>query len=272
MADRYVRIKTGQGKIHYGLLELNQSVKLLSGPPWLGGKPNGELIAPDTYRLLAPCKPSKIVCVGRNYAEHAHELGNELPREPLLFLKPLSAILAPEGTIMLPPQSQQVDYEGEMALVIGSYCSNYSPKQALGAMWGYTIANDVTARDLQRQDSQWTRAKGFDTFCPLGPWIVRDINPSARLQTLIRGKAEPVQSATIDQMVFSPEALISYISQIMTLVPGDIILTGTPAGVGPLKDGDRVSVEIEGIGKLQNNVAMRPPMPPEPDDDNDDSV
>lgn len=264
MADRFVRVKTTQGQVHYGLLELNQSVQLYTAAPWSGGSPSTKLLAPDTYQLLAPCEPSKIIAVGKNYAAHAAEMGGSVPAEPLLFLKPPSTILPPDGTILLPPQSEQVEYEGELALVIGSTCANCLPKQALGAIWGYTIANDVTARDLQRQDSQWTRAKGFDTFCPLGPWIVRDISPTALLQTFLQGNKKPLQSQTVDQMVFTPEFLVAYISQIMTLYPGDVILTGTPEGVGPLSAGDCVYVEIEGIGKLNNSVAARAPLPIEP--------
>jgi 2-keto-4-pentenoate hydratase/2-oxohepta-3-ene-1,7-dioic acid hydratase in catechol pathway len=152
-----------------------------------------------------------------------------------------------------------VDYEGELALVIGERCVNCTPQEAQAKIWGYTVANDVTARDLQRQDGQWTRAKGFDTFCPLGPWIVREVSPAARLQTFVNDNDHPVQSDKIDQMVFGPEFLVSYISQVMTLLPGDVILTGTPEGVGPLQVGDRVRVEIEGIGCLENTVAKRQP-------------
>jgi 2-keto-4-pentenoate hydratase/2-oxohepta-3-ene-1,7-dioic acid hydratase in catechol pathway len=151
-----------------------------------------------------------------------------------------------------------VDYEGELALVIGEHCLDCTPAQAQGKIWGYTIANDVTARDLQKKDAQWTRAKGFNSFCPLGPWIVRELSAGARLQTFLNDGPQPVQSASINQMVFSPEFLVSYISQVMTLLPGDLILTGTPQGVGPMQVGDRVRVEIEGIGQLENTVVARP--------------
>ncbi len=267
MAERYVRVRSASGEVHYGLLELNQAVVVLDRAPWLGGNPTGAVLPPETYKLLAPCEPSKVVAVGKNYGAHAAEMGEEVPVEPLLFLKPSSAIVAVDDTILLPPQSQQVEYEGELALTIGTPCSNLLPKEALNAIWGYTIANDVTARDLQRRDGQWTRAKGFDTFCPLGPWIVRDISPTALLQTSIErgGDRNLVQSATIDTMTFSPEQIVAYISQIMTLLPGDVVLTGTPAGVGILRAGDRVVVEIEGIGKLHNRVAHRAPLPVEGD-------
>ncbi len=265
MADRYVRVKTTQGQVYYGLLELNQAVKVLSTAPWLGGEPNGELLAPDTYQLLYPCEPSKIVAVGKNYSAHAAEMGGEVPKEPILFLKPTTTLISPDAEIALPPQSKRVEYEGELALVIGERCFNLPPHKAIAAIWGYTIANDVTARDLQRSDSQWTRGKGFDTFCPLGPWIVREINPSAMLQTFVNESKKPVQSAAIDEMVFSPDYIVSYISQIMTLLPGDIVITGTPEGVGPIQEGDRVCIEIEGIGKLQNTVILREPLPIEVD-------
>jgi len=182
-------------------------------------------------------------------------MGTPVPQEPLLFLKPSTSVLGPERKIYYPPSSQQVDYEGELALVIGSYCTRCTPEEAQSKIWGYTIANDVTARDLQRRDAQWTRAKGFDTFCPLGPWIVQQLNPSASLRTFVNNQL--VQCATIDQMVFSPRALVSYISHVMTLLPGDIVLTGTPQGVGPLQVGDRVQIEVEGIGSLNNVVARR---------------
>ena len=160
--------------------------------------------------------------------------------------------------IVYPAQSKRVDYEGELALIIGEPCVDCTPEEAQNKIWGYTIANDVTARDLQQQDGQWTRAKGFNTFCPLGPWIVRELSPGARLQTFVNNSPQPVQSSSIDRMVFPPDVLVSYISQIMTLLPGDVVLTGTPQGVGPLQIGDRVRVEIEGIGALENTVVARP--------------
>jgi 2-keto-4-pentenoate hydratase/2-oxohepta-3-ene-1,7-dioic acid hydratase in catechol pathway len=166
-------------------------------------------------------------------------------------------VIASAGEIKYPYQSERVDYEGELALVIGDRTNDCTPAQAQSKIWGYTIANDVTARDLQKKDPQWTRAKGFDTFCPIGPWIVRELNPGARLQTFLNDSSHPVQSACIDQMVFPPDFLVSYISQVMTLLPGDIVLTGTPMGVGALQIGDRIRVEIEGIGRLENTVIRR---------------
>jgi len=255
MTDRFVRVQTSS-KTCYGLLELNQSVQVLTQAPWRGGIASGEMIAPESYTLLPPCEPSKIVAIGGNYADHVQEMGAEVPSEPVLFLKPPSALLPPDGEIAIPQQSQRVDYEGELALVIGKTATKITLETAMQYIWGYTIANDVTARDLQKHDMQWTRSKSFDTFCPLGPWIVREISPSALLQTHLcrQNSKKTVQSATIDCMIFSPEVLVTYISQVMTLLPGDVILTGTPAGIGQMVAGDRIIVEIEGIGKLQNIV------------------
>jgi 2-keto-4-pentenoate hydratase/2-oxohepta-3-ene-1,7-dioic acid hydratase in catechol pathway len=258
MAQRYVRVQTTFGKVFYGLLQLDRSVQVLDAPPWLSGQPTEQVLAPSEYYLMAPCAPSKIVAVGRNYQKHAAELGNEVPQQPLLFLKPPTTVIAPESLIYYPPQSNRVDYEGELALVIGERCLDCTPEQARSKIWGYTIANDVTARDLQKTDQQWTRAKGFDTFCPLGPWVVRELSAAAKLQTFINDIAKPVQSAVISDMVFPPDVLVSYISQVMTLLPGDVVLTGTPEGVGKLQVGDRVRVEIEGIGSLENAVTTRP--------------
>ncbi len=254
MAQRYVRVKTIQEQVYYGLLRLDRSVGVFNAPPWLGGQLTDIDLKPDTYSLLAPCAPSKIVAVGKNYLKHAVEMGTPVPREPLLFLKPPTTIIADEAAIKYPKQSLRVDYEGELALIIGDRSKDLSPEAARKVIWGYTIANDVTARDLQKKDGQWTRAKGFDTFCPLGPWIVRELASEAQLKTFLNESDTPNQSASISEMVFPPEILVSYISQIMTLNPGDVILTGTPEGIGSLAIGDRVRVEIEGIGSLSNYV------------------
>jgi 2-keto-4-pentenoate hydratase/2-oxohepta-3-ene-1,7-dioic acid hydratase in catechol pathway len=254
MAQRYVRIKTNREQIYYGVLKANRSVSVYDAPPWLNGQETDIVLELDTYQLLAPCVPSKIVAVGKNYLKHAAEMGSSVPEEPLLFLKPPTSIVADTQNINYPVQSQQVDYEGELALIIGDRLSKVNPEQAAKSIWGYTIANDVTARDLQRKDHQWTRAKGFDTFCPLGPWIVRELSVEAKIQTFLNNDHHPRQSAMISDMVFSPDVLVSYISQIMTLFPGDVILTGTPEGIGSMKSGDAVRVEIEGIGCLSNQV------------------
>lgn len=198
--------------------------------------------------------PSKIVCVGRNYADHAKELGNEPPAEPIIFLKPPSTVLAPNGRIVLPRQSQRVDFEGELAMVIGKEAKNVSVTHWRDYVLGFSCANDVTARDLQKKDIQFTRGKSFDTFCPIGPWIETDLEPAAlRIVTRVNGDIR--QDGNTRDMIFSCGALIAFITSVMTLLPGDVILTGTPAGVGPLASGDTVEVEIEGIGKLRNVVA-----------------
>jgi 2-keto-4-pentenoate hydratase/2-oxohepta-3-ene-1,7-dioic acid hydratase in catechol pathway len=258
MAQRYVRVQSKTGQLHYGLLQPDRSVQVLDAPPWLQGQPTEVILPTNSYTLLAPCAPSKVVAVGKNYPLHAAEMGTAAPAEPLLFIKPSTAVTSAGALIYYPPQSERVDYEGELAVVIGERCALVSPEQAPAKIWGYTIANDVTARDLQQRDGQWTRAKGFDTFCPLGPWIVRELSPGAQIQTFLNDQKEPVQSASIEEMVFSPEDLVAYISQVMTLLPGDVILTGTPAGVGPVAIGDCIKVEIEGIGVLENVVAARP--------------
>ncbi len=204
-------------------------------------------------KLFAPAQPGKIICVGRNYAEHAKELGNEVPKVPLIFLKPPSSIIDPDDTILLPPQSQQVEHEGELVAVIGKRGRSITAEQARNHILGYTIGNDITARDLQRSDGQWTRAKGFDTFCPFGPWIDTEFDISDALITC-KVSSQPRQMASTRDMVFSVATLVAFISSIMTLEPGDILFTGTPAGVGILKDGDEVVVEIEGLGALSNPV------------------
>ena len=209
---------------------------------------------PANAELLTPTTPSKIVAVGRNYAEHARELGNEAPSEPIIFLKPPSALLAPNGTIVRPPQSERVDFEGELAIVVGKRARNVKANRWRDFVLGFTCANDVTARDLQKKDVQFTRGKSFDTFCPIGPCIETEIDPSdLALRTRVNGDVR--QNARTSMMVFPCPVLFEFISAIMTLEPGDVILTGTPAGVGPLAAGDTVEVEIEGIGALRNHVA-----------------
>jgi 2-keto-4-pentenoate hydratase/2-oxohepta-3-ene-1,7-dioic acid hydratase in catechol pathway len=204
-------------------------------------------------KLAAPCEPSKIVCVGRNYVEHAKELGNEIPKVPLIFLKPPSSIISNGENIILPPQSAQVEHEAELVVIVGKRAKNVTAEAAREYIFGYTIGNDVTARDLQKSDDQWTRAKGFDTFCSFGPWIDTDFDASDAVVTC-RVNGQMRQMASTRDMVFNINTLIAYISSVMTLEPGDLIFTGTPAGVGVLKPGDMVDVEIEGLGKLSNPV------------------
>ena len=212
----------------------------------------GEVLALQDVQLLAPCQPTKIVCVGLNYAEHAQELKMELPEEPVIFLKPPSATLGPGGQIVYPASSQQVDYEGELGVVIGKRCKNVPAGEAEKYILGYTCFNDVTARDLQRKDGQWTRAKSFDTFASFGPWIA-SIDPThVDIQTRVNGKT--MQKSNTFDLIFEVPELVEFISGVMTLEPGDVIATGTPPGVGPLQKGDVVEVEIEGIGVLKNSV------------------
>ena len=207
----------------------------------------------SSVRLVAPCRPTKIVCVGRNYADHARELGNDVPETPLLFFKPPSAVIGPGDSIVYPPQSQRVDYEGELAVVIGRRCRNVRRDEAHKYVRGYTVFNDVTARDLQKADGQWARAKGFDTFAPIGPWIVDGIDVSRlRIRTRLNGKL--CQDACTDQMIFDVPTLVEYATAAFTMEPDDIIATGTPSGIGPMLRGDLVEVEIEGIGTLANSV------------------
>ncbi|MBU4226037.1 MAG: fumarylacetoacetate hydrolase family protein [Chloroflexi bacterium] len=207
-----------------------------------------------SLKLLAPAQPSKILCVGRNFVEHAKEHAAEVPKVPLIFMKPPSAIINPGDTIILPPQSQQIEHEAELVVVIGRRGRNVTAEEAQDYIFGYTVGNDVTARDLQKSDGQWTRAKGFDTFCPFGPWIDTGFDASDALVTC-KVSGQPRQMASTRDMVFNVNTLIAFISSVMTLEPGDLIFTGTPAGVGPLKPGDVVEVEIEGLGKLSNPVA-----------------
>jgi 2-keto-4-pentenoate hydratase/2-oxohepta-3-ene-1,7-dioic acid hydratase in catechol pathway len=205
--------------------------------------------------LLAPVEPSKIVCVGRNYADHAKELGNEVPKEILIFLKPPTSIIAPKEKIVRPPISQRVDFEGELAVVIRKRCRKLSDNEDVRPyILGYTCANDVTARDLQKKDDQWTRAKGFDTFCPVGPLVTDEVDPWKGLHLETRVNGEVKQSANTTDFIFPLDAVIRYIAGIMTLLPGDLVLTGTPAGIAPLKAGDQVDITIQGIGTLANPV------------------
>jgi 2-keto-4-pentenoate hydratase/2-oxohepta-3-ene-1,7-dioic acid hydratase in catechol pathway len=207
----------------------------------------------DGVKLLAPCKPSKVVAVGLNYRDHAVELGFPIPENPIIFLKPPTSVIGPGDRIVAPAMSSRIDYEAELGVVIRNATAHVSPDEASAHILGYTCANDVTARDLQKQDGQWTRAKSFDTFCPLGPWIETDLDPGNLLvESYHNGRRK--QSSRTSQFIFSVERLLSFISEIMTLNAGDIIITGTPAGVGPMTPGDEIEVRIEGIGSLFNSV------------------
>lgn len=237
----------------YGLLE-GEQIREISGPPWTPWSQGSHTWPVADVRLMAPVEPSKIVCVGRNYAAHAAEFGNEVPKEPLIFLKPPSAIVGPGEPIVLTPQSQRVEHEGELALVVGRRCSRLKESDdALSYLLGYSCLNDVTARDLQKSDVQFTRAKGFDTFCPVGPHIETQLDPS---DVLVEARVNGVlrQSGRTSWMAYRVAFLVRWISHVMTLYPGDVIATGTPAGVGPLVAGDVVEVSIDGVGVLRNPV------------------
>lgn len=214
----------------------------------------GEKLALEDVRLLAPVIPrSKVVCVGKNYVAHAAEMGGDVPEEPLIFLKPNTSVIGPGEPIFYPSQSQDVHFEGELAIVIGRICRNVTASDVPNVIYGYTVANDVTARDLQAKDGQWARAKGFDTFCPLGPWIETDFDPSdARVRTTLNGELK--QDGRTSDMVFDVSTILQYVTSFMTLLPGDVILTGTPDGVGPMEPGDHVAVTIDGLGTLTNTV------------------
>lgn len=231
------------------------TIAVLRGDPLYSGyELTGRKIPVDDTRLLTPVIPrSKVVCVGRNYTDHAQEMGGDVPAEPLVFIKPNTSVIGPDEPIFYPRQSTNVQFEGELAVVVGRICKELTAEDVPKVILGYTIANDVTARDLQRSDNQWTRAKGFDTFCPLGPWIETDLDVSdLAVSTTLNDELK--QQGSTGQMVFSVSDILVYVSSFMTLLPGDVILTGTPAGVGPMEPGDKVSVTIDGIGTLTNPV------------------
>ena len=246
-----------QGEVGFGILE-GETVAAISPHPFGAFEYTGEPLPAAELRLLAPVLPSKVIAIGRNYAEHARELGNEVPPEPMIFLKPSTSVIGPGDPIVRPEGVGQVDFEGELAVIVGKLARRLEPADAIQAVLGFTCANDVTARDLQRSDGQWTRAKGFDTFCPLGPWIETDLDSSdLAISTLVNGEVK--QQARTSQLERGVADLLAFVSRVMTLLPGDVLLTGTPAGVGPLEAGDRVEVEVEGIGVLANEVVPEPP-------------
>ncbi|APR83902.1 Fumarylacetoacetate hydrolase family protein [Minicystis rosea] len=259
---RFGRFALADGRRVFAEIE-GGLARVLDAAPWLGGSPTGESIdgiddegrGPRVTRL-APVAPAKILCVGRNYKAHAAELGNEVPPEPLLFLKPSSSLLDPDGTIELPPTSisNRIDHEAELAVVIGRRTRRVSVADAAASIFGCTLAGDITARDLQKKDGQWARAKGMDGFCPVGPVLVTGLDPQA-LTILCRVNGEERQRGVTSDMFFSIAHVISYASQVMTLEPGDLLLTGTPPGVGPLKGGDILDIEVPGIGTLRSHIA-----------------
>jgi 2-keto-4-pentenoate hydratase/2-oxohepta-3-ene-1,7-dioic acid hydratase in catechol pathway len=257
---RFIRYQTDSTPAGFGWI-LDTPEGAFVGP--IDGSPLGEFrrldadVPLENVRLLAPVRPGKIICIGRNYVAHAKEHEVEVPEVPLLFLKPPSAVIGPGENIVLPPQSQRIEHEAEMVVVIGKKGRWIPIDEALDYVLGYTIGNDVTARDLQRRDGQWTRGKGFDTFCPIGPWILTDFDPAdAMLTCYVNGEMR--QMASTRDMVFSVRQLIAFASSVMTLEPGDLLFTGSPAGVGPLLPGDTVEVNIEGLGSLRNPVVEEP--------------
>lgn len=254
---RIIRYQTRNDPPRFGWL-LDDAVGAIEGDPFGEFRRLEATQDLKSVRLLAPVLPGKILCVGRNYVAHAREHGAEIPDVPLLFLKPPSAVIGPGDKIVLPPQSEQVEHEAELVVVIGRRGRWISPEAAAEHVLGYTVGNDVTARDLQRRDAQWTRSKGFDTFCPIGPWVQTDFDPADALITC-HVNGEMRQMASSRDMVFGVRQLIAYASSIMTLEPGDLIFTGTPAGVGPLLPGDVVKVSVEGLGELENSVVPEPP-------------
>lgn len=242
----------------HGQLDDDAVVTVLAGDPLhVGIEPTDEQLPLSEVRLLAPVLPrSKVVGIGRNYAAHAAELGHDLPEEPLMFLKPNTSVVGPGDPVFHPEQSERVDYEGELAVVIGRICRDVPAEKWRDVVFGFTIGNDVTARDLQKKDGQFTRAKGFDSFCPLGPWVETDLDVSdLAVRTFLDG--ELVQDGRTSDLIFDVPTLVAHVTSVMTLLPGDVILTGTPEGVGPMRPGQEVEVFVEGIGNLANRVVAR---------------
>ena len=240
-------------EVRWGILK-GSDINMVTGNIDTGFLETSQLVPAAQVKLLAPCEPTKAVCIGLNYHDHAREMKLELPERPLMFLTPSSALAHPEGCIEVPALTENLHYEAELAVVIGKHAKNIKKEEAFQYVLGYTCANDVTARDLQHQDGQWTRSKSFDTFMPLGPCIETEIDPNGiGIRLYLNGELK--QCSHTSNLIFKVEELIAFVSQVMTLYPGDVILTGTPAGVGSMNEGDRVTVELEGIGSLTNKVA-----------------
>lgn len=241
---------------HFGILEDDETIRAIASDPlYAGVHPLEERIPLSSVRLLSPVLPrSKVVCVGKNYADHAAEMGGEVPSEPIIFIKPNTSVIGPDDVIQWPAMSERIDHEAELAVVISKICKEVPRAKAKDVIFGYAIANDVTARDLQKKDGQWTRAKSFDTFCPLGPWIDTDFIPSSqRITADVNGVIK--QDAKLSDMVFDIPTIIEFVTSVMTLLPGDVILTGTPSGIGPMVGGRDVTIVIEGLGALRNRVS-----------------
>ena len=242
----------------FGVLNDQNSILVLRGDPIYSGiVPQDKTLKLSDVKLLAPVIPrSKVVCIGKNYADHAAEMDSVVPAEPIIFIKPNTSVIGPNETIVWPKMSERVDHEVELAIVIGRICKEVPAAKAKDVIYGYTIANDVTARDLQKKDGQWSRAKGFDTFCPLGPWIETEFTPGdQKITATLNGEVK--QSSVLSEMIFKIPQIIEFVTNVMTLLPGDVILTGTPAGIGPMPAGASISVAIEGLGTLTNKVSPR---------------
>lgn len=249
---KIVRFKAGDD-IAYGLAEA-EGVTLYQGSPFFVWEPTETVIPWEKVQLLAPTLPSKVICVGKNYVDHAVEFDGEVPEEPLIFMKPATSVIGPDARIVLPPQSDLIHHEAEVVAVIGRIAKNVKAEDASQYVFGYTAGNDITARDLQAKDGQWTRAKGFDTFCALGPAIETEFDPLEKMGVECRVNGELRQSGFTSEMVFGVAEVLEYVSAVMTLLPGDVIMTGTPAGVGPIEHGDLVEVEVDGIGVMANTA------------------
>lgn len=241
---------------HFGVMEDEKTIRAIASDPLYAGIfKEDETFLLEDVRLLAPVIPrSKVVCVGKNYADHAAEMGGEVPEEPIIFIKPNTSVIGPNEIIQWPISSERIDHEAELAVVISKICKEVPREKAKDVIFGYTVANDVTARDLQKKDGQWSRAKGFDTFCPLGPWIDTEFVPgSQQVTALVDGELK--QSAPLSDMVFDVPFIIEFVTKVMTLWPGDVILTGTPSGIGPMSAGGEVEVAVQGLGSLKNRVS-----------------
>jgi len=260
---RIVRFTPPQGSKlgsdpHFGVMENEKTIRAIASDPLYAGIfKQDETFLLEDVRLLAPVIPrSKVVCVGKNYADHAAEMGGEVPEEPIIFIKPNTSVIGPNDIIQWPSSSERIDHEAELAVVISKICKEVPREKAKDVIFGYTVANDVTARDLQKKDGQWSRAKGFDTFCPIGPWIDTEFVPGSQLVTAtVDGELK--QSAPLSDMVFDVPFIIEFVTKVMTLLPGDVILTGTPSGIGPMNAGGEVEVAVEGLGSLKNKVSNR---------------
>jgi 2-keto-4-pentenoate hydratase/2-oxohepta-3-ene-1,7-dioic acid hydratase in catechol pathway len=242
----------------FGVLNDQDAILVLRGDPIYSGiVPVEKSLKLSDVKLLAPVIPrSKVVCIGKNYADHAAEMDSEVPSEPIIFIKPNTSVIGPNEVIIWPRMSERVDYEAELAIVIGRICKEVPASKAKDVIYGYTLANDVTARDLQKKDGQWSRAKGFDTFCPLGPWIETEFVPGDQKITSTLN-SEVKQSSMLSEMIFKVPQIIEFVTNVMTLLPGDVILTGTPAGIGPMPSGASITVAIDGLGALTNKVSSR---------------